>query len=195
MEVAAANNSCHFQNELIPDFFSRVQFLNGYSGPSGLAIITLNEAMFWVDNGLLKSAESQVDDRSWTVKEYQSVEEVINWLAKILPPKSKVGFDPTLVSYTWHQQALQSMTSDRFELVAIPGNIVDEIWRMRPFQRGDVVKMLDKNTPEIPVHVKIDRLRKSLKPNKCLAAVITSLEDIMCKFSFKKPPPPPPIKV
>lgn len=77
--------------------------MSGYTGSLGLAVITIDNALLWVDGRYEAQADEQLDCQ-WTVLHTSSSDTptASQWLATVLPPGSRVGADPRRVpNYIW----------------------------------------------------------------------------------------------
>ncbi|XP_010781019.1 xaa-Pro aminopeptidase 1 [Notothenia coriiceps] len=87
------------QSEYIAPSDCRREFICGFNGSAGTAIVTEQHAAMWTDGRYFLQASQQMDN-NWSLmkmglKETPSQED---WLISILPENSKVGVDPWIIA-------------------------------------------------------------------------------------------------
>ncbi|XP_071818735.1 xaa-Pro aminopeptidase 1-like [Apostichopus japonicus] len=137
------------QSEYLADRDQRRKFMSGFSGTSGLAIVTRNrqytsrnKAAVWVDPRYFIQARQELDC-NWLSMEIgeENVLEPDDWLTgdtydesddrhAQLPDNARVGFDPTLLDiityFEWNETFIDSPRDIR--LVALERNLIDIVW-------------------------------------------------------------------
>jgi Xaa-Pro aminopeptidase len=74
-----------------------------------LAVVTSDAAALWTDGRYFLQASKQLDS-NWTLMKtgLPDVPTKEEWLVKVLPPTSRVGIDPKLVTVGVHQRIYYS---------------------------------------------------------------------------------------
>ncbi|KAI9014754.1 putative Xaa-Pro aminopeptidase P [Gaertneriomyces semiglobifer] len=175
------------QSEYIADRDGRRGFISGFTGSAGLAVITVDEAALWTDGRYFLQASQQLDT-NWTLMksglpEVPSKEE---WLVKVLPPSSKVGLDPKLITVAAARQLAEALSKEGHSLESIHENLIDQVW-------GDAQPAQPNNTVMVhPVeyagksHVeKIAALREEIEKKKAWGFVVTLLDEIAWLFNLR----------
>lgn len=67
----------------------------------------------------------------------------INWLKDTLPPNSRIGIDPFLISAQEFQKLSAELHASGHTAVAIPINIVDAAWKNRPALKLNALEPLE----------------------------------------------------
>ena len=117
------------QSEYIAEKDARREFISGFTGSAGFALITMEQAALWTDGRYFLQAEKQLD-KDWTLMrgglpETPKKEE---WLAKVCPKGSKVGIDPKLISNEEAKKFGDSLKEKKLVITAIEENLIDMIW-------------------------------------------------------------------
>src|SRR3546814_19436464 len=88
------------------------------------------EAAIFVDGRYTLQVRDQVDGRFW---QYEQVPQtsVAEWLKSHAPDGARIGYDPWLHTRSWVKAAREALESRNGELVALPDNPVDAVWRDR----------------------------------------------------------------
>ena len=120
-----------FQGEFISPHADRLQWLTGFTGSAGMAVVTQNKAAFFTDGRYTLQAKKEVPS-SYEI--YNTSDKTASqWLQEILGPDDKVGYDPGLFT----EAQLQRYTSP---LVPISPNPIDELWTDRPPAPRDFIQ-------------------------------------------------------
>lgn len=111
-----------------------IQFLTGFSGSHGLAIVTMENAFFICDPDFYDQVMSQLYP-DWTF----IVSDVSPILLKsyyrsftMLPKGVRVGFDPKITSHTIWEFLIDFLQPKDNKLIPVSPNPVDLIWTNRP---------------------------------------------------------------
>lgn len=87
-------------SEYICSCDKRREFISGFDGSAGTAVITYNKALLWTDGRYYQQALKQLDSNWCLMKDGLAQTLSIGaWLAANLPKGSVVGADPNLVSH------------------------------------------------------------------------------------------------
>ncbi|CAB4044133.1 xaa-Pro aminopeptidase 1 isoform X2 [Paramuricea clavata] len=88
------------QSEYIASSDCRREFISGFSGSAGTAIVTKTKAALWTDGRYFLQAQQQLDNNWTLMKEGLSgTPSQEDWLIQELPSGCLVGADPWLVSF------------------------------------------------------------------------------------------------
>jgi Xaa-Pro aminopeptidase len=120
-------------SEYVGSYAQRLQWLTGFEGSAGSAVVLPQEAAIFVDGRYTLQVRSQVDAAHWS---YQSVPEtsISDWLKEHAPEGARIGYDPWLHSRDWVKRASEALSSRGAELVPVERNPIDAVWRDRPEQ-------------------------------------------------------------
>uniref|UniRef100_A0A669EY59 X-prolyl aminopeptidase (aminopeptidase P) 1, soluble n=1 Tax=Oreochromis niloticus TaxID=8128 RepID=A0A669EY59_ORENI len=121
------------QSEYIAPCDCRREFISGFDGSAGTAIVTEQHAAMWTDGRYFLQASQQMDN-NWTLmkmglKETPSQED---WLISVLPENSKVGVDPWIIAADQWKNMFKALSSAGHSLVAVQDNLIDAVWPDRP---------------------------------------------------------------
>ncbi|KAG9472152.1 hypothetical protein GDO78_021076 [Eleutherodactylus coqui] len=121
------------QSEYIAPCDCRREYISGFNGSAGTAIVTEQSAAMWTDGRYFLQAAQQMDS-NWTLmkmglKETPTQED---WLISMLPEGARVGVDPFIIQTDqWKSMALALKNAGHL-LVPIQENLIDAIWSNRP---------------------------------------------------------------
>ncbi|MDD3798554.1 MAG: aminopeptidase P family protein [Novosphingobium sp.] len=118
-------------SEYVGAYAQRLQWLTGFNGSAGTAVVLRDRAAIFVDGRYTLQVRDQVDSGQW---EYASVPETspAKWLGEQAPEGARIGYDPWLHSKGWADAAAKALAKRGAELEAVDGNPVDAVWQDRP---------------------------------------------------------------
>lgn len=113
---------------------NRVQYVSGFKGLGATLVIEENAAAIWIDSRYFRQAESQIDNKTWTLinSDISSMPTIQRWLVDTLPASSRVGIDPYLIQSKRFHELNEYLESNGHKLVSIQQNLVDVVWETRP---------------------------------------------------------------
>ena len=119
------------QGEYVPASAARLQWLTGFSGSAGLAIVLPDAAAIFVDGRYTLQVRNQVPSELYQPNQIPD-EPPGRWIEKHLGPGMKLGYDPWLHTETETKRFAEACAKAGGELVPCDANPVDTIWADRP---------------------------------------------------------------
>ncbi|XP_072018564.1 xaa-Pro aminopeptidase 1-like [Amphiura filiformis] len=120
------------QSEYIAERDKRRNYISGFSGSAGLAIITADKAAVWTDGRYFLQADMQLDCNWILQKEGEpGVPEPEDWLISELNAGDYVGFDSTVMSisgYNSYYSSFEAVETGGPVLLSVAENLVDIVW-------------------------------------------------------------------
>lgn len=118
-------------SEYVGAYAQRLEWLTGFGGSAGTAVVLANEAAIFVDGRYTLQVRDQVDGKLWS---YQSVPQtsVAAWLGEHAPRGAKIGYDAWLHSKGWAEGVAAALHARGATLVAVTANPVDAVWQDQP---------------------------------------------------------------
>jgi Xaa-Pro aminopeptidase len=118
-------------NEYIPASSDRLRWLTGFTGSAGLAIVLADRAAFFTDGRYQLQAAAEVDQSVFVLR--HSVEAPAEaWLAEVLRPGERLGYDPWLHGEDGVAKLRAAAEGAGATLVPVDGNPLDAVWPDRP---------------------------------------------------------------
>ena len=118
-------------SEYVGSYAQRLQWLTGFGGSAGTAVVLKDKAAMFVDGRYTLQVRDQVDGRFY---DYESVPQTspAKWLAVHAGEGAKIGFDPWLHGKPWTQATEKALKSRNAALVPVASNPIDAVWHDRP---------------------------------------------------------------
>ncbi len=120
-----------YQNEYTPHSAERLQWLTGFTGSAGIAIVLGEQGAIFVDGRYVLQVKDEVLQECFV--SYHSAEITFtDWLTSTLTPGARLGYDPWL--HTFHEvERLETVCAQaQAQLVACQSNPIDAVWSNRP---------------------------------------------------------------
>ena len=176
IDVCLINQTDEFQNEFLPQYSKRLQWLTNFSGSAGEALITKNKAYLFVDGRYTLQAKLEVNKNVYKVYNY-SKKTPTETLKSLKLNKPNFGIDGNIITV----KKLNLLTSELKTDVSIKlleKNLVDLIWYNRPKIKKSIVWHHKRSFHGTNVSDKITTIKKIIKKNKAQYLFITSNESI-----------------
>ena len=166
-------------SEYVGEHFKARQFITGFTGSAGTAVITAEEAGLWTDARYFLQADAQLKDSGVTL--YRMGEEGVptlqEFLADKLPQGGCIGFDGRTVSGS-EGRAYRKLADDKKGRLSVDEDLIGLIWAERPpLPAGKVwrygIEYAGRTTAE-----KLAAVRAEMEKAGADRHILTSLYDI-----------------
>ncbi|CAO2830257.1 unnamed protein product [Amaranthus hypochondriacus] len=174
----------YHQSEYVSDRDKRRQFISGFSGSAGLALITTNDARLWTDGRYFLQAEKQLSDQ-WKLMRMGEDPAIDIWMADNLPEQASIGVDPWCISIDTAQRWERALEKKQQKLVSTSNNLVDQIWKDRPEAELNPVKVQALEFAGRTVADKLHDLREELMQEKAHSIIICALDEVAWLFNIR----------
>lgn len=171
-------------SEYVGDYAKRLEWLTGFKGSAGAAVVLPEQAAIFVDGRYTLQVRAQVDGANWS---YQNVPEtsIAEWLKANASAGARIGYDPWLHTRDWVEQARAALAGRGAELVAVEHNPIDRVWHDRP---GMSEAKLEQQPDEFAGRSASDKrseIADWLSSQGYDATVLTALDSIAWTFNLR----------
>lgn len=166
-------------SEYTPEHWKVRQWISGFDGSAGVAVVTASKAALWTDSRYFLAAEEQLKGSPFQLmKEGQpDVPTIGEWLLDILKPGSRVGFVGKMMSGEAYQELLND-TDNELQLVCMDDPFVN-IWTERPPLPKEPVALQPIEFTGYSASTKIDALRQvALADESAEAYLLNDMSEI-----------------
>ncbi len=171
-------------SEYVGAYAQRLQWLTGFNGSAGTAVVLAQKAAIFVDGRYTLQVRDQVDGRLW---DYENVPATspAKWLGEHAPEGARIGYDTWLHSKGWAEAVGKELAKRNATLVAVEGNAIDAVWQDQPTPSAAPAIVHDdahagRSSPE-----KRAALAEWLTAERLDAAVISPLDSIAWLFNIR----------
>jgi Xaa-Pro aminopeptidase len=171
-------------SEYVGSYAQRLQWLTGFKGSAGSAVVLPEEAAIFVDGRDTLQVRQQVAEEDWS---YQSVPEtsVTDWLKDHAAKGARIGYDPWLHTRDWVKKAKEALASRGAELVPVGENPIDKIWIDRPeASKAKLIVQPDEHAGKSAAAKRTD-IAEWLEKHEADAAVLSALDSIAWAFNVR----------
>ncbi|KAJ5191455.1 uncharacterized protein N7498_010440 [Penicillium cinerascens] len=175
------------QSEYIAPCDGRREFISGFSGSAGTAIISLSKAALSTDGRYFNQAAKQLDSNWQLLKRgIEGVPSWQEWTTEQAQGGKAVGVDPSLITASGARKLAETLEKNGSSLVGIPQNLVDLVWgKDRPARPVEKVRTHPLKYAGKPFQDKIADLRKELETKKKAGFIVSMLDEIAWLFNLR----------
>ncbi|PNS15603.1 hypothetical protein CAC42_862 [Sphaceloma murrayae] len=167
---------------------SALQYISGFSGSAGTAIITHDEATLATDGRYFNQASKQLDDNWFLLKQgLQDVPTWQEWTVDHAEGGKTVGVDPSVITAPEARKLNDKIKKKGGkELVAVKENLVDLVWgQEKPSRPNEPAKVLSNEFSGKAYQDKIEDLRKEIDKKRAAGLVVSMLDEIAWLFNLR----------
>ena len=170
------------QGEYVPPSAERLAWISGFTGSAGMAVITPDRAVLFVDGRYTLQAEQQAS--SWEHRHLiKDTPEA--WLAGVIERNDLVGFDPRL--HTPEGLARIASAVERAGAVMKPleESPIDRVWTNRPGPPMGMVELFPDSRAGESSAQKRNRMAEALRQQQMDALVISAPDSLAWLFNIR----------
>ncbi|MGL5335150.1 MAG: aminopeptidase P family protein [Enterovibrio sp.] len=165
-----------FLSEYPPTHNRRLEWVTGFTGSAGLAVVAKKSAAIFVDGRYTVQAAKQVSATIFS-QETLSDQSVTSWLLQHCPKSGQVALDPQLHSINKYN-VLLSKLAGKLTLSLIQANPIDELWQDRPKATLSNVWLMDNDTAGMSSAQKRQSIAQELSQSGADHLLIKQLDNI-----------------
>ena len=173
--------------EYVPDHWKGREWVSGFDGSAGTAVVTLGQAALWTDSRYFIAAAQQLADTEYVLmrERIPGTPSVAEWLSACLGGEGRVGIDG-MVNSEAAVEALQDELSanGHFSLVT-DVDLLQTVWTDRPPLPGGRVEIHPLMYAGEPARDKILRIREALSAVHADSILVTALDDIAWTLNLR----------
>lgn len=165
-----------FLGEYLPAHNERLQWISGFTGSAGVAVITKTNAAIFVDGRYTVQVTKQ-SPKEYFEYHHLIEEPFLDWIQQTLPAGTRIGFDPKMHRAIWVPQAQEQLNSD-YTLLPVAQNPVDLLWSDRPAPQLSAMVLMPDEFAGKSCQQKRTELVTELNKAKADCAILTQLDSI-----------------
>lgn len=173
-------------SEYTPAHWQCRQWISGFNGSAGTAVVTLEKAALWTDSRYFLAAGQQLEDTPFTLMKdgLSDTPSIGTWLAETLSENAKAGIDGSLCTPAM-QKMLESELSPRGISAELCEDPFNEVWNNRPELPTDKIEVHPLKYAGESAADKIHRLLGKARENGCDAMLLTALDEIAWTLNLR----------
>ena len=167
------------ESEYVGEHFKCREYMTGFTGSAGTALVTMDEACLWVDGRYYVQAAAQLKDSTVTMMKMgqEGVLSLGAYLEDKMPEGGCLGFDGRVVNAA-EGLALEEMLRERGARISYGEDLAGMIWQERPELSAEPAWVLDERYAGKSALDKIADVREAMEKAHASVHVLTSLDDI-----------------
>lgn len=189
IQALIVNGEDAHQSEYSTERDQRRRFISGFRGSYGTVVVMHDKALLWTDGRYYAQAMSELDPlEEWILMKEGLLDTptIAMWLASNLPPKSIVGADANLISYTEWARLHTGLTAVGHCLIPLSENLVDKVWGdEQPAPTTNVILPQSLRYSGQSAGDKIKICREAMKENNVTILVVTALDEIAYLLNWR----------
>lgn len=174
-------------SEYTADCFGRREFISGFTGSAGTAVITASAAALFTDGRYFSQAISELD-HNWTLMRIGEVgvPSVIEYLCDVLPGGATIGVDERVHSAEAYRIMQRDLLSRNISIKHLESNPIDSVWgSRRPSLPTGKVRQHPLIYAGHSTSEKLQQVRHKLYQQRAFALIVTMLDEIAWLFNIR----------
>lgn len=172
--------------EYVPDHWKTREWVSGFTGSAGTAVITLDDAALWTDSRYFLQAADQLDGTGIRLMKDRlpDTPSIPEWLGQSLSPGAMVGVDGW-VNTIGETQALREALAREGLTLRTDYDPVTRLWDDRPALPGTPVSIHPLEYAGVACHEKLAAIREKLLARGADGILLSTLDDIAWTLNLR----------
>ena len=177
------------QSEYVADHWRGREWISGFNGSAGTAVVTMKSAALWTDSRYFLAAEEQLEDTEYQLMrlKMEGTPTITEWLGKELQDiqSPEVGLDGMVNSYNYVKDLSYSLR--KLGGITLRTNLdpLELIWENRPSLPANPVEIQPLEYAGETLASKVVRIRKSLRELHADGMLVSALDDIAWTLNLR----------
>lgn len=175
--------------EYVPDHWMGRQWISGFNGSAGTAVVTLDEAALWTDSRYFIAATEQLAGTEFVLMKdaVEGTPTIAQWLGQKLAVSggSCVGVDGMVMATGDVENLIADLRAEGGITVRTNLDPLAFIWKDRPVIPLNKVEIQPEEFTGESVKSKLARIRKEIKANHANGMLVTALDDIAWTLNLR----------
>lgn len=177
------------QSEYVADHWRGREWISGFNGSAGTAVVTMKSAALWTDSRYFLAAEEQLEDTEYQLMrlKMEGTPTIAEWLGKELQDvqSPEVGLDGMVNSYNYVKDLSYSLR--KLGGITLRTNLdpLEQIWENRPSLPANPVEIQPLEYAGETLVSKVARIRKSLRELHADGMLVSALDDIAWTLNLR----------
>ena len=175
------------QGEYIPDHWKGCEFISGFNGSAGTAVVTMQSAALWTDSRYFIAAADQLKGTEYQLMKLkiEGTPTIAEWIGRECGPGAEVGIDGWCSSANAVRELTASLRREGGITVRSNFDPLARIWRNRPAIPENPVEVYPLKYAGESARDKIVRIRKALRAQHADGMLMTALDDIAWTLNLR----------
>ena len=175
------------QGEYIPDHWKGREFISGFNGSAGTAVVTLTSAALWTDSRYFIAAADQLKGTEFQLMKLkiEGTPTIAEWLGKECGAGAEVAIDGWCSSANAVKDLIADLRKEGGITIRTNLDPLKMIWRDRPAIPENPVEIFPMQYAGESCHDRIDRIRQALRKQHADGMLMAALDDIAWTLNLR----------
>jgi len=175
------------QGEYVPDHWKGREFISGFDGSAGTAVVTMTSAALWTDSRYFLAAEEQLRGTEFQLMKLkiEGTPTMAEWIGRECGPGAEVGVDGLVCSASFVKELIADLRKQGGITLRTNLDPLAQIWRDRPVIPENKAEIYPLEYAGERAHDKIARIRKSLREKHADGMLMSALDDIAWTLNLR----------
>ena len=175
------------QGEYVPDHWKGREFISGFNGSAGTAVVTLTSAALWTDSRYFIAAEEQLKGTEFQLMKLkiEGTPTIAEWIGKECGPGAEVAVDGMVNSASDVKELIADLRREGGITLRTNLDPLRQIWTRRPPIPLNPVEIYPLEYAGEAAHDKIARIREALRKQHADGMLMSALDDIAWTLNLR----------
>ena len=177
------------QSEYAADYWKGREWISGFNGSAGTAVVTLMSAALWTDSRYFIAAAEQLDGTEFQLMKLkvEGTPTIAEWLGKELADAAdkSVGIDGMTASTATVEELISDLRQQGGLTLQTNFDVLARIWKDRPAIPANKVVLHPVELVGEDVKSKLQRIRKALREQHADGMLMAQLDDIAWTLNLR----------
>ena len=175
--------------EYVPDHWKCREWISGFNGSAGTAVVTLNEAALWTDSRYFIAAAEQLEGTGFVLMKdgLEDTPSISKWLGRKLSFNGGncVGVDGMVMSANDTDNLISELRKEGGITVRANFDPLAEIWKDRPEIPLNPIKIQPLEYAGESAESKLERIRQAIRTRHSCGILVSTLDDIAWTLNLR----------
>ena len=175
------------QSEYVADHWKGREFISGFNGSAGTAVVTMTSAALWTDSRYFLAAEEQLKGTEYQVMKLkiEGTPTIAEWIGRECGPGAEVAIDGMCSSANDVKELIADLRRQGGITLRTNLDPLKQIWPDRPAIPDNPVEIYPSEYAGEAAHDKIARIRQGLRERHADGMLMAALDDIAWTLNLR----------
>ena len=175
------------QSEYVADHWKGREWISGFNGSAGTAVVTLTAAALWTDSRYFLAAEEQLKGTEYQLMKLkiEGTPTVAEWIGRECGPGAEVAVDGMVNATNAVRDLIGDLRKQGGITLRTNFDLLKLIWKDRPAIPENPVEIYPLEYAGEATHDKIGRIRRALRERHADGMLMAALDDIAWTLNLR----------
>lgn len=173
-------------SEYPPEYWKTREWISGFNGSAGTAVVTMNDAALWTDSRYFIAATEQLAGTPFRLMKecIAGTPSITQWLTEVLPAGSVIGIDGWCSSAAEVENMSKELEQNGLHL-NLSENPADSLWTNRPSLPESPVRIQPLEFAGRNINEKLALIRQAMTGQHAEGLILTALDEIAWTLNLR----------